>query len=596
MEDNIQTIIVMIISAFLLFIFPVYMAYEKKDDISYALAMRYTQDLVDEVRSKGYISKYMYDDYKARLKVTGNSYDISLTHKYTRFDPVTNYYKTQDNKYLLVKTTTQIEKDEILQKALDKNDLTKNDLKDNEKLSEYFTKYFNLNKDNKITKVEDTYKESIETFPTEHILGVLNTEKKLAPSVDSDNIKCVDNGEYECQAAYIMNEGDDFNVTIKNTNTTLATVMYNMVTANQLDTNTRIYVNYGGKILSNKWYKDIDYSKMKHDKLNYTTLEEIMIKIKNFPNDITDSMSQGEINTVNDILKANYAIEFEAKPDAVTELRNKGYENTTTYEKYNFAVGNSKDYSHIKNQSMMSISVGLNGVSIIGSNVNEEKVVANSALSLPTYNRYVERERIVQEEYTYIDEETNEEKTGYRDKVEKYIETIPTKRTLDEYSYATFRYVNNKLQVILTGKDGVEDAVFNIDVEQNKDLIQKLNIRVDISNGKGTQEIEDKKSVRGSKIMCTATIGDAGIALTAIRYNMNEQTILSCPTEISDFTKIRVEVRNGMISLIINDEKVDEGIKLALNPIINYIGGTIIGNEQRLFAGEIRNVVLYKLR
>lgn len=596
MEDNIQTIIVMIISAFLLFIFPVYMAYEKKDDISYALAMRYTQDLVDEVRSKGYISKYMYDDYKARLKVTGNSYDISLTHEYTRFDPVTNYYKTQDNKYVLVKTTTQIEKDEILQKALDKNDLTKNDLKDNEKLSEYFTKYFNLNKDNKITKVEDTYKESIETFPTEHILGVLNTEKKLAPSVDSDNIKCVDNGEYECQAAYIMNEGDNFNVTIKNTNTTLATVMYNMVTANQLDTNTRIYVNYGGKILSNKWYKDIDYSKMKHDKLNYTTLEEIMIKIKNFPNDITDSMSQSEINTVNDILKGNYAIEFEAKPDAVTELRNKGYENTTTYEKYNFAVGNSKDYSHIKNQSMMSVSVGLNGISIIGSNVNEEKVVANSALSLPTYNRYVERERIVQEEYTYIDEETNEEKTGYRDKVEKYIETIPTKRTLDEYSYATFRYVNNKLQVILTGKDGVEDAVFNIDVEQNKDLIQKLNIRVDISNGKGTQEIEDKKSVRGSKIMCTATIGDAGIALTAIRYNMNEQTILSYPTEISDFTKIRVEVRNGMISLIINDEKVDDGIKLAQNPIINYIGGTIIGNEQRLFAGEIRNVVLYKLR
>ena len=49
MEDNIQTIIVVIISAFLLFIFPVYMAYEKKDDISYALAMRYTQDLVDEV-------------------------------------------------------------------------------------------------------------------------------------------------------------------------------------------------------------------------------------------------------------------------------------------------------------------------------------------------------------------------------------------------------------------------------------------------------------------------------------------------------------------------------------------------------------------
>ena len=62
MEDNIQTIIIVIISAFILFVFPVYMAYEKKDDISYSLAMRYTQDLVDEVRSKGYITKNMYDD------------------------------------------------------------------------------------------------------------------------------------------------------------------------------------------------------------------------------------------------------------------------------------------------------------------------------------------------------------------------------------------------------------------------------------------------------------------------------------------------------------------------------------------------------
>jgi len=90
MEDNIQTIIVVIISAFLLFIFPVYMAYEKKDDISYALAMRYTQDLVDEVRSKGYLTKNMYEDYRARLKLTGNTYDIQMTHEYNRYDPITN--------------------------------------------------------------------------------------------------------------------------------------------------------------------------------------------------------------------------------------------------------------------------------------------------------------------------------------------------------------------------------------------------------------------------------------------------------------------------------------------------------------------------
>ena len=118
MEDNIQTIIVVIISAFLLFIFPVYVAYEKKDDISYALAMRYTQDLVDEVRGKGYLTKNMYEDYRAKLKLTGNTYDIQLTHEYNRYDPITNYYKLEDEKYILIKTTTQEQRKQFEQEKL----------------------------------------------------------------------------------------------------------------------------------------------------------------------------------------------------------------------------------------------------------------------------------------------------------------------------------------------------------------------------------------------------------------------------------------------------------------------------------------------
>ena len=97
MEDNIQTIIVVIISIFLLFIFPVYMAYEKKDDISYALAMRYTQDLVDEVRNKGYITKYMYEDYRAKLKVTGNTLPVIFK---TFFDCSIDAVKSPYNSFI----------------------------------------------------------------------------------------------------------------------------------------------------------------------------------------------------------------------------------------------------------------------------------------------------------------------------------------------------------------------------------------------------------------------------------------------------------------------------------------------------------------
>ena len=70
-----------------MFIFPVYISYEKKDDISYALAVRYTQYFVDKVRSKVYITRELYEDYQAALLATGNTYDIELEHKYVRFYP-----------------------------------------------------------------------------------------------------------------------------------------------------------------------------------------------------------------------------------------------------------------------------------------------------------------------------------------------------------------------------------------------------------------------------------------------------------------------------------------------------------------------------
>ena len=56
MEENIQFFLGVLVSIFLLFIFPVYMAFEKKDDVAYVLALRFTQEFVDNARSKGYIT------------------------------------------------------------------------------------------------------------------------------------------------------------------------------------------------------------------------------------------------------------------------------------------------------------------------------------------------------------------------------------------------------------------------------------------------------------------------------------------------------------------------------------------------------------
>lgn len=172
MEENISRFVTAIIAIFILFIFPVYTAYEKKDDISYALAVRYTQDFVDNVRRKGYITQELYQDYAKSLLATGNTYSIELEHEYVRYD------------------------------------------------GDY------------VDKTVGTATRNTELFTNDHILNIL------------------DNGQ-----VYTMNVNDNFNVKIKNTNVTLATVIYNIVTVNTSSNNVRIYVDYGGKILAEKWYE-----------------------------------------------------------------------------------------------------------------------------------------------------------------------------------------------------------------------------------------------------------------------------------------------------------------------------------------------------
>ncbi len=179
MEENLSKFVTAILAIIIMFIFPVYIAYEKKDDISYALAVRYTQDFVDKVRSKGYITRELYQDYATRLLTTGNTYDIELEHRYVRFDPA---------------NTTGSE---------------------------------NV----KAVRGEEVYS-------TEHILNFMD-----------NNI----------EHKYVMNVDDTFNVKIKNTNVTMATVIYNIVTVNMSKNNVRIHVDYGGKILADKWWGNIGF-------------------------------------------------------------------------------------------------------------------------------------------------------------------------------------------------------------------------------------------------------------------------------------------------------------------------------------------------
>ena len=215
MEESLSKFITAILAIIIMFIFPVYIAYEKKDDISYALAVRYTQDFVDKVRSKGYLTQELYQEYVTHLMATGNTYSVDLEHKHVRFDP-----SNTD----VGQASAAVRSEEI--------------------------------------------------YSTEHILNFM--EK---------------NEEHK----YVMNVGDNFNVKIKNTNVTTATVIYNIVTVNMSSNNVRIHVDYGGRILADKWWGKINFFPGEEDK-DYALDFENIITIKAFK---TLEDARSNINSIN---------------------------------------------------------------------------------------------------------------------------------------------------------------------------------------------------------------------------------------------------------------------------------------------------------
>ena len=98
METSLQKIIAAIVGIMILFIIPVYIAFEKVDDVSYSLVLKVTQNFVDNVRDKGYISPEMYSDFVSGLYSTNNVYDINIEHVKKRYDPAIYIYDFKDEK------------------------------------------------------------------------------------------------------------------------------------------------------------------------------------------------------------------------------------------------------------------------------------------------------------------------------------------------------------------------------------------------------------------------------------------------------------------------------------------------------------------
>ena len=88
MEDNVQRIFSILLAVLMFFLLPLYIAFEKKDDISYNLALQITTNFVNSVTEKGYLTYDMYNDFITELTTTGNVYDIKLEYIAKQYNPV----------------------------------------------------------------------------------------------------------------------------------------------------------------------------------------------------------------------------------------------------------------------------------------------------------------------------------------------------------------------------------------------------------------------------------------------------------------------------------------------------------------------------
>lgn len=248
MKDNLSIVIVMIVFVILMVIFPLYNHFERQDDMSYNLALKVTTNFVDEVINSGYITQAMYDNYIANLANTGNLYDIELeVHKrtYTK-DPyaIANGVNIADAPFI----------------------------------EQYYIDY------NK-----DIFEENTGEVITTSDVG----------SVDKKVLK---NG------TYYLDVGDQIYVKLKNSSTTMAGAIFNLIVPTS--SIERIKINYGGIVKNNAWeetaisdliqeniYIEIDLNK------NLTVQEEdgyptyVMnnnekvkydVKIQNYTDDIND--------------------------------------------------------------------------------------------------------------------------------------------------------------------------------------------------------------------------------------------------------------------------------------------------------------------
>lgn len=191
MEFSLSKVIAVLIAVVLLFGYPLYQQAQRQDELTELVVHGAVTEFVDAVRTKGYITPQMYNEFNRKLGATGNQYDVQMEHMHKRYNPL---YEDPSNPSSTFDNTFDI----------------------------YFNGHY-----------------------TEEIMNALfPTDEKTTgryPTIGTN---------YSGIKADPMSVGDFFTVKVKNINRTMATILRDFFTGGNTGSNTTLYIPYGGMIIN----------------------------------------------------------------------------------------------------------------------------------------------------------------------------------------------------------------------------------------------------------------------------------------------------------------------------------------------------------
>ena len=104
MGDTVVTIIVIVLGAVLMFVFPLMSVADRSDDVSQLSVQSATTTFVDDIRATGRITLDNYNKFVQEINSTGNTYDVVMEVKILDENPgkktaQTTYEKIGENVY-----------------------------------------------------------------------------------------------------------------------------------------------------------------------------------------------------------------------------------------------------------------------------------------------------------------------------------------------------------------------------------------------------------------------------------------------------------------------------------------------------------------